>query len=212
MNETLKTLTQKKHKDALPSDTVSKIQGILSRMGIECEEFWAKENEIGTYSLRLNLKGTSIGSNGKGMTREFARASAYAEFMERIQNNKVVANSTMNNVLCDKHSPFYLFPDETLRSAEELLAENNSFLQLFFQTRTAAELGAVEDRAALLNRYQKLDYNIHRRKDRFICVPYYSMKAGKTVEIPYTLQNMFYGSNGMCAGNSRDEALVQGMS
>ena len=210
MKESADFLAKEKHKEALPADTVTRIRGILSAMGFDCEETWAEENEIGTYSLRLNLSGTAVGSNGKGTTREFARASAYAELLERIQNNKVVANSTMNNILRDKKSAFYLYPDERFYSAEALANEQNAFLELFFSTRAASEREGA--RAQILKSYQKLDYNIHRRKDEFLCLPYCSLRAGQTVPIPYTLANMFYGSNGMSAGNTREEALVQGMS
>ena len=139
MKESADFLAKEKHKEALPADTVTRIRGILSAMGFDCEETWAEENEIGTYSLRLNLSGTAVGSNGKGTTREFARASAYAELLERIQNNKVVANSTMNNILRDKKSAFYLDPDERFYSAEALANEQNAFLELFFSTRAASE-------------------------------------------------------------------------
>ena len=57
---------------------------------LEVEENWKKKSSVNTYSLRLCIKGTNIGQNGKGMTKEFALASAYAEFLERYQNGILV--------------------------------------------------------------------------------------------------------------------------
>ena len=37
---------------------------------IEVEENWTKKSSVGTYSLRLTIKDTNIGQNGKGMTKE----------------------------------------------------------------------------------------------------------------------------------------------
>ncbi len=205
-------LSREKHKDTTPEETVEKLKQLLSELNIEMTEDWADENEIGTYSLRLSVKGTSIGSNGKGMTRNFAKASAYAEFMERLQNNKLAANSTFSNVLYEKNGDFYLFKDEKFLTPEEMTADKNSFTEFFFTTRSDAEKEKFSDETELLRRYHKLDYNIHRKEDEFLCLPYYSVRDNKDVYIPYTIQNMFYGSNGMCAGNTPEEALVQGLS
>lgn len=37
-----------------------------------------------------------IGTNGKGVTKEYALASAYAEFMERLQSNFLLKSSFLN--------------------------------------------------------------------------------------------------------------------
>ena len=88
----------------------------------------------------------------------------------------------MNNILRDKKSAFYLYPDERFYSAEALANEQNVFLELFFSTRAASEREGA--RAQILKSYQKLDYNIHRRKDEFLCLPYCSLRAGQTVPSP----------------------------
>lgn len=205
----LRELSASKHKDTTPDTTIQRIRGILSELKIETRESVLENQEINTCSLRLSLKDSSAGSNGKGMSREFARASAYAEFIERLQNNKMAANATFNNVLHEKENDHYIFTDESFLSAEELVREENAFLRFFFQTRTDDERQC--DKSELLRRYQKLDYNVHRTRD-FLCVPYFSVCEKKDVYIPYFMQNMFYGSNGMCAGNTIEEALVQGLS
>ena len=75
------------HKDKNPKETVKYIKQILKKINILTEETPIIVNPAGTYSLRLVAKGTQIGTNGKGTSRDLAKASAYAEFLERFQNN-----------------------------------------------------------------------------------------------------------------------------
>lgn len=63
------------------------LKSILERLNVEIDEIWQDESSIGTYALRVVFKGTNIGTNGKGVSREYALASAYAEFFERYQND-----------------------------------------------------------------------------------------------------------------------------
>ena len=49
------------YKETTPLSTVDKLKGILSSMGIECEEEWQNESSIGTWALRVTFKGTSLG-------------------------------------------------------------------------------------------------------------------------------------------------------
>lgn len=71
------------YKDSSPDATVDRLLKILHECGIDTEEAWGDKSSVDTYSLRVAIKGTTIGTNGKGVTEEYARASAYAEFFER---------------------------------------------------------------------------------------------------------------------------------
>ena len=57
------------YKDSLPEKTISQLKEILNKRGVSVDEIWNKESSIGTYSVRVNFKGTSIGANGKGVTQ-----------------------------------------------------------------------------------------------------------------------------------------------
>ena len=204
-------LRRNKYKDKRPCDTVGYLCSILEKKRIEMEETWIPENEIGTYSLRLNVKHTGIGSNGKGMSKEYARASAYAEFFERLENMKLQPNSLLYNVLRNNNYEFFLFPDEKVLSAEELIAEKNSFITYFLKERS---IEPTDNEAAVLElqKVQKMDYNLLHEKNQFISIPYYSIQQDKVTYIPYFSENIHYGRNGMCAGNTSYEAIVQGLS
>ena len=83
-------LQEMRYKETSPENTVKRIKKILKKNNVEVEKNWTKKSSVGTYSLRLCIKGTNLGQNGKGMTKEFALASAYAEFLERYQNGMLV--------------------------------------------------------------------------------------------------------------------------
>ena len=93
----MSNLQQMRYKETSPENTVKRIKEILKKNKVEVEENWTKKSSVGTYSLRLCVKGTNIGQNGKGMTKEFALASAYAEFLERYQNGMLVFRTEKPN-------------------------------------------------------------------------------------------------------------------
>ena len=207
----VKALNLNRFKENSPVKTVEKIRAILDANGIQVEEHWFPESSIGTCSLRVNIAGTLIGSNGKGINREYARASAYAEFIERLQNNKLTGNAVLSNIFRRKKSGPYMCANEEILDAYTLAEEKNTFVNSFLRSRNV-DPEDTEAAAELLRGHQKMDFNILHEKDRFICLPYYSETEDRTVHIPYFIANLHYGSNGMCAGNSKHEALVQGLS
>lgn len=199
-------LQERRYKEIAPEDTVKKLKGLLKKLGIEVEETWSEESSVGTYSLRICIKGTNIGQNGKGMTREFAMASAYAEFFERFQNGIFRAR-------IEKPTEELLFayaPDERCLSAKELISDKNSFFEYILKANGFEEKNKVEKLQfvqELLNENNKLI-----RKENSTSVPYYSVKNNDIEYIPNRLFSHLYDTNGMCAGNSKEEALIEGLS
>lgn len=199
-------LQERRYKEVAPEDTVKKLKGLLKKLGIEVEETWSEESSVGTYSLRICIKGTNIGQNGKGMTREFAMASAYAEFFERFQNGIFRAR-------IEKPTEELLFayaPDERCLSAKELISDKNSFFEYILKANGFEEKNKVEKLQfvqELLNENNKLI-----RKENSTSVPYYSVKNNDIEYIPNRLFSHLYDTNGMCAGNSKEEALIEGVS
>ena len=45
----------------------------ISAIFIKGDEEWSNESSVGTYSLRITIKGTDIGQNGKGMCCNYFR-------------------------------------------------------------------------------------------------------------------------------------------
>ena len=83
-------MTKYCYKDALPHNTIKRIKTILKKIDISTEESFYVNNLDSLFSLMLFINGFEYYVNGKATTRNYALASAYAEFMERLQ--KILTN------------------------------------------------------------------------------------------------------------------------
>ena len=202
----MSSLQERRYKEVSPMQTVERLKYLLNKLGIEVEEVWSNESSVGTYSLRVRVKGTDIGQNGKGMTKEFAMASAYAEFFERFQNGMFRFRMEKPT----KKLPFSNSPDEKHLSVEELIAGNNSFFEYILeqnQKKNLSKQEQIEYIKEVLNEKSKLT-----PKEEYNYLPYYSVKNKDIEYIPDRLFSYLYDTNGMCAGNSKEEALIEGLS
>lgn len=190
-------LQERRYKETSPENTVKRIKEILKKNNVEVEENWTKKSSVGTYSLRLCIKGTNLGQNGKGMTKEFALASAYAEFLERYQNGMLVFRTEKPS----QEFPFLYSADEKKLSLEELVNQNDSFIDNIFE----------ENKEECKTKLEFLE-KIFGNEKQIISLPQYSVRDKKIVYIPHVLSCHLVGSNGMCAGNSPEEALIEGIS
>lgn len=196
--------TYGKCKDNHPLETIRRIREILSELDIGLEEAWKHEVDE-YYSVNVKVFETMMYSNGKGTSPEYALASAYGEFMERLQNFELngLRMYTSFNVL--KHSDYVFAPDEKHLSVDELLDSNEGWIDLFTD-RAATE----EERREMLESW--LYENSLGKPEDFISLPYLKINNGNICYIPEVLVQAYLGSNGLCAGNTKEEALVQGIS
>ena len=199
-------LQDRRYKETTPEETVKRIKKILNEIGIEVEEKWQKKSSVGTYALRVRIKGSDMGQNGKGMTKEFAMASGYAEFLERLQNGVFRFRKEKPT----EELPFTNFPDEKNLTVEELMNEKNSIIENILNTNNY-EKNTKEEKI----KYIKEIMNVGDEKQEngnIVSVPYYSVKYKNIQYIPCELFSYSFGTNGMCAGNSPEEALIEGLS
>lgn len=182
------------YKQKTPEETVQFLQDILKNMKVEVTETWQERSSIGTYALRLDFRGTKIGANGKGVSKAYAKASAYAEFFERYQNDILGPR-----VFFGSKFPFFMSPDEKILSSAEIVQNANSFTSLYFSQRGLSGV-SDEEKAKAFYDVQKVDYHIYGLEDKYITLPFYSIKEKKVVYLPKSTYTPFYGSNGMCAG------------
>lgn len=199
-------LQERRYKEKKPSETVEKVKSILNNLGIEVEEKWSDKSSVNTYSLRICIKGTDIGQNGKGMTREFAMASGYAEFLERLQNGMMRFRIEKPS----KDLPFSNVPDEKNFKVKEYIEKNNSFLNNILKQNGKENNSKCEKEEFLMKilNGQYMDDN----EKTYTYIPYYSVKNKEIQYIPDKLFSYLYDTNGMCAGNSKEEALIEGIS
>jgi ribosomal protein S12 methylthiotransferase accessory factor len=203
----------KPYKEEKPLITINKIRTILNDLGIFVSEKFIQDGDYFTCRIVIsndNLMEFNIGTNGKGTSIEYAYASAYAEFMERLQNNFLINSfffSKYYNKNCafkkqlkleNKELDFVFCPDEKIVEVAKMIDENYEILGKFF---------LINDKDELTD----FIINILKYKNA-ICVPFYNQKNNTTDYLPIVL--LFYGtdSNGLCAGNTPEEALIQGIS
>ena len=89
-------------KDRQPSETVKIIKDILKTNNYQVSEKGLKRSLRGSYSIRLELN-NGKGANGKGTTLELAKASAYAELIERLQSNMLNKKRITTNIVDKRH-------------------------------------------------------------------------------------------------------------
>ena len=205
-------LQNRRYKEVTPEETVKKLKGLLEKLGIEVVEKWSNESSVGTYSLRVCIKGTDIGQNGKGMTKEFAMASGYAEFFERMQNG-------MFRFRMEKPTteiPFVNAPDEKHLTVKEALNidETGKIKNSFFENivkQNGKENSIAEEQAQFIKKILNEKSNLVE-KEEYNYLPYYSVKNKDLENVPVRLFSYLFDTNGMCAGNSKEEALIEGLS
>ena len=193
------TLIDGRFKDAKPLATVEKIRALLRDNGIEIEEFWNERTVPHCHSLRLRVKGTTFGTNGKGLTPEFTLASAYGEMIERLQLG--IVNIAQMQKMCLTPEPG---KQDVLMPMEDLLRKHpqwyrslsDQLLRYTSVTMTPRQiLSQYADKTGMLR-----------------TTPHYDLITGETVYYPLDLRVACYGSNGCAAGNTMEEAIVQATS
>ena len=74
-------------KDALPEDTIEKFKSVLLSVGIHTKVVEEENYKEYWYSNRIEIDGIeTVGTNGKGVSALYAMASAFGEFLERLQS------------------------------------------------------------------------------------------------------------------------------
>ena len=178
----------KEHKDASPVETISKVRAILS----EKLELIPIENDTTLdsgcfYSSRITIDGNyTVGANGKGISHEYSLASGYAEFMERLQNLSLLRSKF------GLMKEFSLTTPDSKKIKLEDVIETNKY---FFKHTLLGDL----DKSKYL--HSDMECN---------CIPYYNVREKRVSYLPEFL-GAFTGSNGMCAGNTAEEAISQGI-
>lgn len=201
-------LTRSKYKICKPAETIAKVRSILESRGIMTEikyyTFTGSEHSCRLRIVNPGLESFDIGVNGKGMSSDYATASAYGELMERLQNkalfrdNLIYATKSFAKLSQESHLPlsvldFQYFPDESLTeiNSSDLIG---SVIPEFFPSH--------------LEEMKKLPSD---EKVWSIFAPFQNLSTNEFRFIPIEWFRAMCSSTGLCAGNSREEALVQGI-
>lgn len=140
-------------------------------------------------------------ANGKGMTESYSLASGYAELYERFCNKTFfIANpywikSYMENNMKQNH--YYFSPDEKILTYEELTASPRvtDYFNLLANDEELAK--------------KSIDFITDKK---YVGVPMYNIVDNSILYMDPRLLIRLERTNGMAAGNTIQEALVQGCS
>lgn len=168
------------HKDASPAATIKKIRNILHNLGIvPMEHYW---DSFGESNHSVVLADPGLGAtNGKGISREYALASAHGEFMERLQNFFLYKKGYGL-----MKEPRIEIPDRVVKDISFGSPFLGKFCRAFgIDPECPKEIGMP-----------------------VMFFPYWDVFNKKVTDIPAIVLG---SSNGMCAGNTPEEALVEGI-
>lgn len=195
------------YKERTPEATVQLIKDFFVKHGLYTTESNCAESEAGTWYCRISLFYNNIcigGANGKGVNRSYALASGYAELYERFCNKIFFICGIIWNKAYIKESlktrGYYFHPEEKQLTYDELINNSNRFKQYL----EALSGGNEELKAAAIDYMTEGQYigvpmkNIADENDKLYVDPRILMRVTR--------------SNGMAAGNTVNEALVQGLS
>lgn len=182
--------------------TISHLQTQFSQAGFELiEASW--QNPV-PYIYSLHLKDTvcpSLFTNGKGASRKATQASALGEFLERLETNYFFADFNLQGFIdanAQKNKAWCFYPDEKVFSAEQFKACLTPDLWSFYDPD---EEWMAEDL-----------FSLQETGEWIRCLPLTDVVSQQTVYFPVNLLNNLYASNGLSAGNTLEEAAVQGLS
>ncbi len=210
----MSVLRKKPYKALPPQETISKIKDILScKLGVSANEVSLKQENAQFFSAHLELQADwiptfDISTNGKGLTPEYSLASGYGELMERIQSGILLKYREFATELfikdnaCDNS---YIY--KQLKKSECLLKYIKAPDEEVIYNQNA-----IKDAIGKYVRTFDNERVIEKLRETYeIFLPFYSVMDSSLVKLPMRVIEHCCGSNGMCAGNTPEEAILQGI-
>ena len=198
---------KKRYKAKAPLQTINEIKSIIQTiLGINLHETIYQDDRSRFHSCRISIDSDDIGpfrigTNGKGISKNYALASAHGEFMERIQNNALLNHD-------------WVARPNTIKSYGEKFNRFKQYLKdkdLLLKYNIAPDEHFIVDEVEWQQEWDK--QNILKGKDlnSLPHLPFYDVFNDTVTYIPAQVITAQCTSNGMCAGNTPKEAMIQGI-
>lgn len=186
----------------IPENTLERITNGLARLGLRAEYSGVQASDR-LYWGRVWIESLHLICEGKGTNRELARASAYAELVERLSAGMyypafeeqvrfhlpALYDSTTQDFLN------YAWMDGYVQAHQDQLQEPHVQIEELLAGQSHPGPEAVEEIK---------DSEMARH-----WVDGYSLLQEKMVKVPMKFAAYIHGTNGIAAGNVREEALIQ---
>lgn len=197
-------------KDAALEDTLRRFKQVAQELKLDLvEEQWLNPLPD-LWSVHLAVANCpAIYSNGKGSSADAALCSAYGEIFERLATHMSFSDFYLGQSNAD--AKFVHFSDEKWTVIEEREDDDDSPIELPNDILNVKLRKLYGQNGAL-----SLDNLVDIQScsfERGVCsIPFTNARNGEIVYFPVNLLDNLYASNGMSAGNTEYEALVQGLS
>ncbi|MEJ5112019.1 30S ribosomal protein S12 methylthiotransferase accessory factor YcaO [Erwinia billingiae] len=190
-------------KDAALEDSIARFQQKLQDLGFNIEEASWLNPVPHVWSVHIRDRDCPLCfTNGKGASKKAALASALGEYFERLSTNYFFADFWLGNKVAN--GDFVHYPNEKWFPQPE----DDSLPAGILDER----LTAFYDPEQEVSASDLIDLQ-SGNSDRGICaLPFTRQSDQQTVYIPMNIIGNLYVSNGMSAGNTPNEARVQGLS
>lgn len=208
-------IRKKEYKSCAPEQTIHKIKSIISnKLHLDLIERTFKERNTLFHSCRLVINNEwisalNVGTNGKGMSENYSRASAHGELMERIQNGVLFNYIDFGTkYFAKEYAGTYPYFCNSITQQNVVLPFRYAHDEVYSEDNTVLK-------EAIDNYVQSYDneelYRLSKDKEHYY-VPYYDVFNKTLVNLPIDIIFNNISTSGMCAGNTPEEALVQGFS
>lgn len=190
-------------KDAALEDSIARFQNKLQDLGFNIEEASWLNPVPHVWSVHIRDRDCPLCfTNGKGASKKAALASALGEYFERLSTNYFFADFWLGKEIAS--GDFVHYPNEKWFAVpdDESLPEGilDPRLRAFYDPDQALTASGLIDLQS-------------GHTERGICaLPFTRQSDQQTVYIPMNIIGNLYVSNGMSAGNTANEARVQGLS
>jgi len=190
-------------KDAALEDSIARFQQKLQDLGFNIEEASWLNPVPHVWSVHIRDRDCPLCfTNGKGASKKAALASALGEYFERLSTNYFFADFWLGKSIAN--GDFVHYPNEKWFP----LTEDDSLPEGILDAR----LRKFYDPEESLSASELIDLQ-SGNDERGICgLPFTRQSDQQTVYIPMNIIGNLYVSNGMSAGNTANEARVQGLS
>lgn len=190
-------------KDAALEDSIARFQQKLQDLGFNIEEASWLNPVPHVWSVHIRDRDCPLCfTNGKGASKKAALASALGEYFERLSTNYFFADFWLGESIAN--GDFVHYPNEKWFP----LTEDDSLPEGILDAR----LRKFYDPDDSLGASELIDLQ-SGNDERGICgLPFTRQSDQQTVYIPMNIIGNLYVSNGMSAGNTANEARVQGLS
>ena len=191
-----------KGKDLDLETSIATMQAKLKSFGFDIEQASWLNPVSNVYSVHIRDKSCPLMfTNGKGSSEKSCLASALGEYFERLSCNYFFADFYLG----EQHSQndFVHYPNEKWFSSSATGMPEGLM---------DASLWSYFDPENELSPDKLFDINSGTGERGICAAPYHRLRDSQTLYIPINIIANIFVSNGMSAGNSKNEARVQGLS